>query len=65
MGISQTALAAHLSWPQQRISSIESGSRRLDILEFCLIASALGITSAEAAELVRKTVKAVKIPPVR
>lgn len=29
LGISQTRLASHLGWPQQRISSVESGARRL------------------------------------
>lgn len=60
LGISQTKLAFHLGWPQQRISSVESGARRLDVLEFCLIASALGFSSAEVAEQVLKMLQSVR-----
>ncbi|MBH1493999.1 helix-turn-helix transcriptional regulator [Stenotrophomonas maltophilia] len=65
LGISQTQLAAHLGWPQQRISSIESGSRRLDVLEFCLLASALGVPPAEVSDLISKAVKAVRVTRIK
>lgn len=65
LGISQTQLANHLGWPQQRISSIESGARRLDVLEFCRLASALGISSAEVSDLICKAVKAVRVSRIR
>lgn len=61
LGVSQTRLASHLGWPQQRISSVESGARRLDVLEFCLIASALGFSPAEVSEQVSKLLKSVRI----
>ncbi len=64
LGISQTQLAAHLGWPQQRISSIESGSRRLDVLEFCQMASALGVSPAEVSDLICKALKAVRVPRI-
>lgn len=60
LAISQTKLASHLGWPQQRISSVESGARRLDVLEFCLIASALGFSSAEVAEQVLRMLQSVR-----
>lgn len=60
LGFSQFKLAAHLGWPQQKISSIESGSRRVDVLEFCLITSALGFSNEEMAELVVGVRKAAR-----
>ncbi len=60
LGISQTRLAAHLGWPQQRVSSVESGARRLDVLEFCLIAAALGFSPAEVSDQVMKMLQSVR-----
>lgn len=60
LGISQTKLASHLGWPQQRISSVESGARRLDVLELCLIASALGFSTTEVSEQVSKMLQSVR-----
>lgn len=60
LGISQTRLASHLGWPQQRISSVESGARRLDVLEFCLIAAALGFSPAEVSDQVLKMLQSVR-----
>lgn len=60
LGISQTRLAAHLGWPQQRVSSVESGARRLDVLEFCLIAAALGVSPAEVSDQVMKMLQSVR-----
>lgn len=65
LGVSQAQLASHLGWPQQRISSIESGSRRLDVLEFCRLASALGIPPAEVSDLISKAVKAVRVQRIK
>ncbi|WP_367380891.1 helix-turn-helix domain-containing protein [Stenotrophomonas cyclobalanopsidis] len=60
LGISQTKLAAHLGWPQQRVSFVESGARRLDVLEFCLISSALGLSSSEVSEQVVKLMDSLR-----
>ncbi|MBD3682684.1 helix-turn-helix transcriptional regulator [Stenotrophomonas sp. Br8] len=65
LGVSQAKLASHLGWPQQRISSVESGARRLDVLEFCLIASALGFSSTEVSEQVSKLVKNVRASQIK
>ncbi|MCT8000627.1 helix-turn-helix transcriptional regulator [Sphingomonas sanguinis] len=41
-GLTQVELARRLSRPQPMISHIERGERRVDMLEFCEIAWALG-----------------------
>ncbi len=41
-GLSQQALAARLGWSQQAVSYVETGVRRLDIVEFWAWARALG-----------------------
>jgi transcriptional regulator with XRE-family HTH domain len=42
-GITQVELAKRLKKPQQFVSKIETGERRLDVLEFIAIARALNI----------------------
>ena len=51
-GLSQTELARQLGWPQQKLSSIEAGARRLDVIEFFQLTSALGLSPARAIKLV-------------
>jgi Helix-turn-helix len=41
-GLTQTELSARVGRPQPFISKVESGVRRIDIIEFCVIARALG-----------------------
>jgi transcriptional regulator with XRE-family HTH domain len=41
-GLTQVELARRLSKPQSFISKIERTERRLDVVEFCAIAQALG-----------------------
>lgn len=65
LGISQTKLASHLGWPQQRISSVESGARRLDVLELCLIASALGFSATEISDQVMRMLQSVRSSQIR
>lgn len=43
-GITQVELAATLGKRQQFVSKYESGERRLDIIEFLDVASALGLS---------------------
>lgn len=50
-GISQSSLAATLDWPQQRLSAVEAGARRLDIMEFLHLTSVLGLSPEEAIQL--------------
>jgi transcriptional regulator with XRE-family HTH domain len=46
-GMTQTQLAERLELPQSAISKIESGERRLDVVEFCRIATALSVDPPE------------------
>lgn len=41
-GITQVELAERLGKPQSFVSKIERGERRLDVIEFCQVAEALG-----------------------
>lgn len=46
-GITQVELAARLGRPQSFVSKVERGERRLDVIEFCDVAEALGRDPAE------------------
>lgn len=50
-GISQSSLAATLGWPQQRLSAVEAGARRLDIMEFLQLTGSLGLSPETAIQL--------------
>lgn len=52
LGLSQSELARALGWPQQRISAVEAGARRLDVIEFFQLTAALGLTASQAVRLV-------------
>ncbi|MGJ3627811.1 helix-turn-helix domain-containing protein [Sphingomonas sp. MMS24-JH45] len=43
LGISQQTLAVMIGMPQQIVSRVETGDRRLDIVEFADVAAALGL----------------------
>lgn len=53
-GLSQTALSERLGWPQQRLSAVEAGARRLDVLEFLQLVRALGLTPEAGIGLVAR-----------
>lgn len=42
VNITQVELAARLGRPQSYVSKVERGERRLDAIEFCQVAEALG-----------------------
>lgn len=44
MGVSQGAVARKVGWTQQKLSYIETGARRMDVLEFIALARALGLS---------------------
>jgi transcriptional regulator with XRE-family HTH domain len=54
-GVTQVELAKRLGKPQPFISYVERGERRVDLIEFCAIASAMG----HKPELLFKRVLAV------
>ena len=41
-GVTQAELAERLGRPQSFVSKVERGERRLDVIEFCQVAEALG-----------------------
>lgn len=45
--ITQVELAERLGKPQSFVSKVERGERRLDVIEFCQFADALGRDPAE------------------
>jgi transcriptional regulator with XRE-family HTH domain len=48
IGVSQGAVARQLGWTQQKVSYIETGARRMDVLEYISLAKALGISPISA-----------------
>jgi len=65
LGITQKTLSQHLGWPQQTVSAIEAGARRLDLLEFVKVASALGLSAQEAAALLQTTWREGKVKQIQ
>lgn len=51
VGLTQTALALELGWPQQRLSAIEAGARRLDVMEFLHLTAHLGLAPERAIQM--------------
>lgn len=51
-GLTQVDLAEALGWPQQRLSAVESGSRRLDVMEYFILADKLGLSPEKALGLI-------------
>lgn len=50
-GVSQSELSKQLDWPQQRLSAVEAGARRIDIIEFLTLTGALGLSPEAAIQL--------------
>lgn len=51
LGLSQSEVAREVGWPQQRLSAVEAGARRLDIIEFFRLSTALGLSPRGAIRL--------------
>ena len=47
-GLTQRALAEKLGKPRSFVSKIESGERRIDVIEFIVIVRALGMAETDA-----------------
>lgn len=52
LSLTQTELAGVLGWPQQRLSAVEAGARRLDVLEYFQLTAALGLSRKQALALI-------------
>lgn len=63
-GLSQSAVARALGWSQQKFSAVESGARRLDVLEFIELAAALGWSASTALAVSRRPTR-VKQPKAK
>ena len=50
-GVTQAELAARLGKPQSFVSKVERGERRLDVIEFCQVAEALGVDPSELLKM--------------
>ena len=50
-GMTQTQVAEALNWPQSDISKIETGERRLDVVEFVKLCRAIG---EDPCDLIKK-----------
>lgn len=48
--LTQTEVAARLGWPQQRLSAVEAGARRLDVVEFIELTTHLGLAPSSLIE---------------
>jgi transcriptional regulator with XRE-family HTH domain len=46
-GVTQVELAKRLNRPQPFVSYLERGERRIDVIEFCAIARALGVNPSD------------------
>lgn len=51
-GLTQAELATRLGKPQSFVSKYETGERRLDVVEFVLVCSALGVEAMSLFESV-------------
>jgi HTH-type transcriptional regulator/antitoxin HipB len=58
-GLKQAEVAARLGLPASYLSKIESGTRRLDVIELIRIAEAMGVDAAELVAEVRDRLKPV------
>lgn len=50
MGLTQTEVASLVGWPQQRLSAVEAGARRLDVVEFIELTTQLGLAASSLVE---------------
>ena len=60
-GLNQTELGKRLGRRQTFVSKIELGERRLDLVEFLILADVLDVDPHEVLKQVKKTIKTRKI----
>jgi len=56
-GLTQEDVAKQMRWPQSYISKIESGDRRLDVIEFIRIASVIGFDAGAIAQELQELIE--------
>ena len=56
LGMTQTQLADRLGEYQSFVARLESGQRRVDVVEFLELAEVLGLDAGRALAVLRKTV---------
>ncbi len=56
-GLTQADLASRLGEYQSFVARLESGQRRIDVVEFLDLAEALGFDPAKALSVLRKTAR--------
>ena len=56
LGWPQNEVARRLGWSQQRLSAIEAGARRLDIVEFWQLTGVLGLSAARLLAQLQRSV---------
>lgn len=61
-GLAQSELARLLDWPQQRVSEVERGLRRMDVLEYLAVASHLGMSPGAAIALAQQCLSPASDP---
>lgn len=59
-GLSQRALAERLGVPHSWVAKVETGERRIDLIEFCWFAAACGVDALGAARRVIDQIKPVR-----
>ncbi|MCW5854298.1 MAG: helix-turn-helix transcriptional regulator [Anaerolineae bacterium] len=62
-GMTQSGLSLQLGWPQQRLSAIEAGARRLDVMEFLQLIGALGLSPEEGIRIAAGTTEPTSKSP--
>lgn len=64
LGWAQADLAQRLGWPQQRVSAVEAGARRLDVIEFWQLTGVLGLSAPRLLALLHRKVTQARPPKV-
>jgi transcriptional regulator with XRE-family HTH domain len=55
-GVTQSMLAATLGKPQSYIAKVESGERRIDVVEFIQLMNAMDVNVHDAIKNIKKTI---------
>ena len=53
-GQNQAQLARTMGWSQHRLSAVETGARRLDVMEYFQLAEVLGLSPEHALQIIQQ-----------